>query len=156
MGLGGKSDIMPCNLFLRFSEPRHEERSTKHPVMQRCRSGGKGAAGQGEEGGGKEGASKVKSTPSTTHIDFARGSWDIRAATATQAHAHIEERKRWLRGCGVNARRRKAASRVANFSRRDSPASQPLPTAPSPGGVATQGAEMTAETHWKDSQTGSS
>lgn len=40
MGLGGKSDIMPCNLFLRFSEPRQEERSTKHPVMQRCRRDG--------------------------------------------------------------------------------------------------------------------
>lgn len=35
VGLGGKSDIMPCNLFLRFSEPRQEERDTKHPVMQR-------------------------------------------------------------------------------------------------------------------------
>lgn len=35
VGLGGKSDIMPCNLFLRFSEPGQEERDTKHPVMQR-------------------------------------------------------------------------------------------------------------------------
>lgn len=38
VGLGGKSDIMPCNLFLRFSEPGRE-RDTKHPVMQR--GGGK-------------------------------------------------------------------------------------------------------------------
>lgn len=34
VGLGGKSDIMPCNLFLRFSEPG-KRRETKHPVMQR-------------------------------------------------------------------------------------------------------------------------
>lgn len=32
-GLEGKSDIMPCNLFLWFSEP--EKGDTKHPVMQR-------------------------------------------------------------------------------------------------------------------------
>lgn len=25
LGLGGKSDIMPCNLFLRFSEPSRGE-----------------------------------------------------------------------------------------------------------------------------------
>lgn len=32
-GLEGKSDIMPCNLFLWFSEP--DKGDTKHPVMQR-------------------------------------------------------------------------------------------------------------------------
>lgn len=32
-GLEGKSDIMPCNLFLWFSE--REKGDTKHPVMQR-------------------------------------------------------------------------------------------------------------------------
>lgn len=34
--LEGKSDIMPCNLFLRFSEAG-KRRETKHPVMTRRR-----------------------------------------------------------------------------------------------------------------------
>lgn len=34
VGLGGKSEIMPCNLFLWFSEPS-QKRETKDPVMPR-------------------------------------------------------------------------------------------------------------------------
>lgn len=37
MGLGGKSDIMPCNLFLRFSEPG-KRRETQN--IQSCRDVG--------------------------------------------------------------------------------------------------------------------
>lgn len=92
VGLGGKSDIMPCNLFLRFSEPRQEERSTKHPVMQRCRSDGEEGSRtrRGREGGGGSEQSHVHSVkqPTYTSEAFAGGSSDIRAAT--QAHAHIE------------------------------------------------------------------
>lgn len=43
LGLGGKSDIMPCNLFLRFSEPGN--RRETHNI-QSCREAEDGWRGQ--------------------------------------------------------------------------------------------------------------
>lgn len=43
VGLGGKSDIMPCNLFLRFSEPG-KRKETQH--IQSCREMEEGWRGQ--------------------------------------------------------------------------------------------------------------
>lgn len=72
-------------------------------------AGGRGVRGEEEE--------EVAFTPTTTHRHskaFAKGSYDIRARHQHR-HMHTLKEEMAQRWC-VNAKSRKAASRVANFS----------------------------------------